>query len=121
MLKMAEVILLRTDKEPTPEQLAKKARSLAVALHDEMLAGLTECDIVEVTKAPSSDRAPAPGIPVLGPSAPAPPLEDAPNCPECQGPMKRRNGRNGPFWGCLGYPGCRGTKNAGATSGTTKP
>lgn len=61
---MAEVILLRTDKEPTPEQLAKKAASYAEALHNEMLAGLTRCDIYELTSpAPATlrlQRAPRP-------------------------------------------------------------
>lgn len=32
-------------------------------------------------------------------------------CPECGGPMTSRvNGKTGQrFWGCLGYPQCRGT------------
>ena len=30
-------------------------------------------------------------------------------CTACGRPMKRRNGFNGPFWGCTGYPGCRQT------------
>lgn len=41
--------------------------------------------------------------------------EGAPTCPECGKPMKRRKagaGRNAgkEFWGCTGYPSCRGTK-----------
>jgi len=37
----------------------------------------------------------------------------APNCPLCRGPMVLRTARKGPqagsqFWGCAGYPGCKG-------------
>lgn len=32
-------------------------------------------------------------------------------CPECGLPMKKRNGRIGEFWGCIGYPDCRHTEN----------
>lgn len=30
-------------------------------------------------------------------------------CPECQKPMRRILGRKGPFWGCTGFPGCKGS------------
>lgn len=33
-----------------------------------------------------------------------------PRCPDCTGPMSERDGRRGPFWGCLEYPACRGTR-----------
>jgi four helix bundle suffix protein len=38
-----------------------------------------------------------------------------PDCPECGRPMRRRTPRNGPragrpFWGCTGYPACKGTR-----------
>jgi len=41
--------------------------------------------------------------------------EGAPDCPECGKPMKKRKaatGRNAgnEFWGCTGYPKCRGTR-----------
>lgn len=32
-------------------------------------------------------------------------------CPECGMEMKKRNGRYGEFWGCMGFPGCRHTEN----------
>ena len=38
-------------------------------------------------------------------------VEAGPPCPECGKPLRRRNGRKGPFWGCSGYPGCRFTTN----------
>lgn len=42
---------------------------------------------------------------------------DAPQCPKCKKPMRRRTARQGPhvgrpFWGCSGYPECRGTRPA---------
>lgn len=41
--------------------------------------------------------------------------EDAPACPECGKPMTRRRAKTGKnagkdFWGCIGYPECRGTR-----------
>jgi hypothetical protein len=30
-------------------------------------------------------------------------------CPQCGDEMERRNGSKGEFWGCVNYPGCRGT------------
>lgn len=40
---------------------------------------------------------------------------DAPECPTCGKPMRKRTARTGkhagtPFWGCTGYPECRGTR-----------
>lgn len=35
---------------------------------------------------------------------------DTPQCPECGGPMRLRNGKNGKFWGCAAYPTCHGTR-----------
>ena len=39
----------------------------------------------------------------------------APTCPVCSGPMAKRTAQRGPnhgrqFWGCSGYPSCRGTR-----------
>jgi four helix bundle suffix protein len=44
-----------------------------------------------------------------------PPVSEAPACPLCGKPMRERTARQGPnagkpFWGCSGYPGCRGTR-----------
>jgi len=33
-----------------------------------------------------------------------------PECPTCGGPMRRRESVRGEFWGCDGYPECRGTR-----------
>lgn len=48
---------------------------------------------------------------------PPPPKEPAPACPQCGKTMRLRTARQGSnsgsqFWGCSGYPECRGTRNA---------
>lgn len=40
------------------------------------------------------------------------PAADAPKCPQCQKPMALRTGSRGPFYGCTGYPKCKGTMPA---------
>jgi restriction system protein len=35
----------------------------------------------------------------------------APECPECGKPMRKRKSQKGDFWGCSGYPDCRGSRN----------
>jgi len=37
----------------------------------------------------------------------------APECPLCGRPMRRRNSAQGPFWGCSGFPDCKGTRPIG--------
>lgn len=42
--------------------------------------------------------------------------DEAPKCPRCGKPMRKvvaHKGRNAgnPFWGCIGYPDCTGTRN----------
>jgi putative DNA topoisomerase len=32
-------------------------------------------------------------------------------CPDCKQPLRRIEGKMGPFWGCSGYPDCRTTVN----------
>jgi four helix bundle suffix protein len=46
---------------------------------------------------------------------PQPPAAEIPACPQCGKTMRRRTARQGPnagqaFWGCTGYPECRGTR-----------
>ncbi len=55
--------------------------------------------------------------PVAAP-APAPTSTEAPTCPTCAKPMARRTAKRGmnagaEFWGCTGYPACRGTRAIG--------
>jgi restriction system protein len=54
---------------------------------------------------------------VQRPAAPGP-NAGAPSCPRCGRPMQLRTARQGPstgdtFWGCTGFPGCRGTRPKG--------
>jgi ssDNA-binding Zn-finger/Zn-ribbon topoisomerase 1 len=32
-------------------------------------------------------------------------------CPTCKKPLRRKEGKMGPFWGCSGFPDCRTTLN----------
>lgn len=41
-------------------------------------------------------------------------------CPECSSPMRKRQGSNGPFWGCSRYPDCKGVVNIGNGSRKTR-
>ncbi|NNF59512.1 MAG: type I DNA topoisomerase [Rhodothermaceae bacterium] len=41
---------------------------------------------------------------------PRSPDDAVPQCPDCGRPMALRNGPSGAFWGCTGFPGCRGTR-----------
>lgn len=50
----------------------------------------------------------------------------APNCPLCGKPMALRTARKGPragsqFWGCSGYPECKGTRPLEAAVGLDRP
>ncbi len=45
---------------------------------------------------------------------------DAPVCDLCGKSMRRRKGKNGEFWGCSGFPECRGTRPVGAQSPARK-
>lgn len=67
-----------------------------------------------------TDRRAATVAPVVGPAMPAPTATDAsstasPDCPRCARPMLRRTAKRGAsagaaFWGCTGYPACKGTR-----------
>lgn len=35
---------------------------------------------------------------------------DTPECPQCDKPMQKRSSNRGEFWGCSGYPECKGTR-----------
>lgn len=37
---------------------------------------------------------------------------DVPACPECGKPMRKRKSQTGEFWGCSGYPECRGRRSS---------
>jgi four helix bundle suffix protein len=37
---------------------------------------------------------------------------DAPDCPQCGKPMRRRKSAKGDFWGCATFPDCKGTRPA---------
>jgi four helix bundle suffix protein len=69
-----------------------------------------------------AERAKQQGPDPAGP--PQPPARDAPHCPKCGQTMVLRTARQGPnagsqFWGCSGYPNCRGTRKIRAESDQT--
>ena len=35
---------------------------------------------------------------------------DTPACPQCEKPMRKRRSAKGEFWGCSGYPECKGVR-----------
>jgi len=50
--------------------------------------------------------------------------DGSPSCPQCGKPMRQRTARTGrgngrPFWGCTGYPACRGTLPVADTPSAT--
>jgi len=52
--------------------------------------------------------------------------QKAPTCPQCGKPMALRTARKGQragsqFWGCSGYPECKGTRPLEASDGTDRP
>lgn len=54
-------------------------------------------------------------IDVPSPAGGSIPSFDIPKCPVCEKPMRKRMANRGPhagkeFWGCLGFPACRGTR-----------
>ena len=54
---------------------------------------------------------------------PATPAPAAPACPQCGKPMALRTARKGQragsqFWGCSGYPECKGTRPLEASDGS---
>lgn len=62
----------------------------------------------QLTNARLAERDRQKGLPVV-------PKEEVPNCPKCSKPMRLRTARKGgnagsQFWGCSGYPNCKGTK-----------
>lgn len=73
--------------------------------YTEQLAAMRRAERERQQRAESSDLA-------------NPPNEDTPACPICRQPMILRTARRGPsvgsqFWGCKGYPDCKGTRQVG--------
>lgn len=64
-------------------------------------------ELVELIKANISIDRIVPGD-FVAPAHAAPQGE----CPRCGGKLRRRSGRNGEFFGCTNYPGCRHTENS---------
>ena len=68
----------------------------------------------QLTQARLAERDRQQGRPVI-------PAEQTPNCPKCSKPMRLRTAKQGSnagsqFWGCSGYPECKGTLKYKASS-----
>jgi DNA topoisomerase I len=65
----------------------------------------------------------AAGAPVSpgSPGAPAAAAEEIPPCEECGRPMALRRSRFGTFYGCTGYPECKGIRKIGPRAEPPKP
>jgi DNA topoisomerase-1 len=62
------------------------------------------------------------GAGAAGASSEAPAAEEeVPACPECGRPMQIRRSRFGTFWGCTGYPECKGIQKIGPKPEAPKP
>ncbi|MCC8367200.1 DNA topoisomerase III [Xenorhabdus sp. PB61.4] len=47
-------------------------------------------------------------------------LPKTPDCPNCGGRMRQRQGKTSPFWGCVNYPVCKGMLNDKAVTQSRK-
>ncbi|MBV8201985.1 MAG: type I DNA topoisomerase [Acidobacteria bacterium] len=68
----------------------------------------------------SADSAAAPGSAAAN-GAPAAAAEEIPPCEECGRPMALRRSRFGTFYGCTGYPECKGIRKIGPKAEPPKP
>lgn len=83
----------------------------------ELIDGPPLAEMITNVQAGRTAQSPAPQAPAA--SRPAPtvaPAASTPACPTCNGPMVRRTASKGAnagkqFWGCSGYPRCRGIRN----------
>ena len=54
------------------------------------------------------------GLPAPPPKKAVPAVEVTETCPNCNSPMKLREGKKGWFLGCSKYPKCRGVREVSA-------
>lgn len=104
----------------TSGQFTKDAEEFAKGRNVELIDGLKLMAMIRAAQAsrkssvaaprPVAPAAPGPANPNLAPS----PAMATPSCPVCSKAMVRRTAKKGAnagqsFWGCTGYPSCRGT------------
>ncbi len=78
-----------------------------------------ECKYTRELNAPAANGEAAGGANASG-ETPAG-EEEAPVCPDCGRPMQIRRSRFGTFWGCTGYPECKGIQKIGPKPEAPKP
>ena len=109
----------------TSGTLTQDARAFATKSGVQIIEGdaLTRM-IAEVQRSGNMQPQPEPVLTPRPQPAPAPVAATAaPTCPACQSPMILRTVRKGPnagnqFWGCSGFPECRGIVNFGTSRAT---
>lgn len=78
----------------------------------ELGASVPTSTVALMVMPPPSPALQPPRVPRI--TTPTPPrvttTSGTPTCPRCSSPMRLRSGRNGQFWGCSRYPGCKGTR-----------
>ena len=79
-----------------------------------------ECKYTRELNAPAAANGEAAGGPGAGGETPAS-EEETPVCPDCGKPMQIRRSRFGTFWGCTGYPECKGILKIGPKPEAPKP
>jgi hypothetical protein len=85
----------------TPEEL-----EVPVTYDEDAGEVVVDADAVELSSPPAGRQRPSGGD---GQSGSGHSDQGAPICEKCGSEMRRRDGKNGQFWGCSGYPKCKFT------------
>ncbi len=80
-----------------------------------------ECKYTRELNTPAAPASPAVANGDSAGAAPAAAEEEVPVCPDCGRPMQIRRSRFGTFWGCTGYPECKGILKTGPKPEAPKP
>lgn len=96
----------------TSGRFTDEARSFAGGRNVQLIDGTQLRALIKQAAGTSQH---VPGRPVAAAPSAAPPAATAPSCPICTKTMVRRTAKRGAnagseFWGCSGYPSCKGTR-----------
>lgn len=96
----------------TSGHFTDEAQAFAAGRNLKLLDGPALLQLIRAGRSAASQAAPVPIAPRAFAEAPA---AQAPACPVCSKTMVRRVAQKGAragsaFWGCMSYPGCRGTR-----------
>jgi restriction system protein len=96
----------------TSGRFTDEAQAFAAGRNLKLLDGPALLQLIRAGRSAASQATPVPMVPRAFAEAPA---AQAPACPVCSKTMVRRVAQKGAragsaFWGCMSYPGCRGTR-----------